>query len=253
MYFSKVVRLKISVITIVYNAQDTIKRSIESVISQNYNNIEHIIIDGGSTDNSLQIINQYKSHIKVLVSEPDKGIYDAMNKGIRLATGEIVGTLNADDFFADEGVISAVAQAFSGSRAGIVYGDLDYINAAGKIIRKWKSNKCGKNSFDWGFMPPHPTFYCKRDLFEKYGFYSLKYGSAADYELMVRFMHKGYIRSFYLNRVMVKMQVGGVSNSNLMNRVKAWSFDLKAMRENNVFLPVLAIVLKPLRKISQYI
>jgi glycosyltransferase involved in cell wall biosynthesis len=244
--------LKISVITIIYNAQDTIKRCIESVISQNYNNIEYIIIDGGSTDNSLQIINQYKSHIKILVSEQDKGIYDAMNKGIRLATGEIVGTLNADDFFAGQEVISAVAQAFSNNDTGIVYGDLDYINAAGKIIRKWKSNKCGKNSFQWGFMPPHPTFYCKRYLFEKQGFYSLQHGSAADYELMVRFMYKWKVRSFYLNTVMVKMQVGGVSNSNLMNRVKAWSFDLKAMRENNVFLPVLAIVLKPLRKISQY-
>lgn len=245
--------MKISVITIVYNAQDTIKRCIESVISQNYNNIEYIIIDGGSTDASLQIINQYKSHIQVLVSEPDQGIYDAMNKGIRLATGEIVGTLNADDFFADQEVISAVAQVFSANSVGIVYGNLDYINLAGKIIRKWKSRTCGKNSFQWGFMPPHPTFYCKRSLFEKYGFYSLEYGSAADYELMARLMHKWQVGGLHLNKVMVKMQVGGVSNSNLINRVKAWSFDFKAMRENSVFLPVLTIVLKPLRKIFQFL
>lgn len=245
--------MKISVITIVYNARDTIKRCIESVISQDHNNIEYIIIDGGSTDGSLQIINQYKSHIKVLVSEPDQGIYDAMNKGIRLATGEIVGMLNADDFFVDQEVISTITQAFSNSDAGIVYGDLDYINSTGKIIRKWRSHTCGKNSFQWGFMPPHPTFYCKRDLFEKYGFYSLEYGSAADYEFMARLMHKCQIRSLHLNKVMVKMQVGGVSNGNLINRVKAWSFDLKAMRENNVFLPVAAIVLKPLRKIFQFL
>ncbi len=245
--------MKISVITIVYNAQDTIKRCIESVIGQNYNNIEYIIIDGGSTDNSLQIINQYKSHIKVLISEPDKGIYDAMNKGIRLATGEVVGMLNADDFFADQEVIPAVAQAFSDSNADIIYGNLDYTNSTGKIIRKWKSRTWGKNSFQWGFMPPHPTFYCKRNLFEKYGFYSLEYGSAGDYELMVRFMHKYQMKSRHLNKVMVKMQVGGVSNSNLINRIKAWSFDLKAMRENNVFLPVLAIVLKPLRKTFQFL
>lgn len=245
--------MKVSVITIVYNAGDTIKRCIESVIGQDYNNIEYIIIDGGSTDGSLQIINQYKSQIQVLVSGPDEGIYDAMNKGIRLATGEIVGTLNADDFFADQGVISAVAQAFSDSAAGIVYGNLDYINSAGKIIRKWKSHTCGKNSFQWGFMPPHPTFYCRRYLFEKQGFYSLEYGSAADYELMVRFMHKYHIESLHLNRVMVKMQVGGVSNSSLLNRVKAWAFDLKAMRENKVLFPALAIVLKPLRKFSQFI
>ena len=245
--------MKISVITVVYNAQDTIKRCIESVIGQNYNNIEYIIIDGGSTDNSLQIINQYKSHIKVLISEPDQGIYDAINKGIRLATGEIIGILNADDFFADLEVLSAVAQAFSNSDTEIIYGNLDYINSAGKITRKWKSHKCGKNSFNRGFMPPHPTFYCRRYLFEKHGFYSLEYGSAGDYELMARFLHKGQVRSFYLNKVMVKMQVGGISNSNLMNRFKAWSFDLKAMRKNNVFLPVLAIVLKPLRKISQFL
>jgi glycosyltransferase involved in cell wall biosynthesis len=245
--------LKISVITVVYNAQDTIKRCIESVIGQNYNNIEYIIIDGGSTDNSLQIINQYKSHIKVLISEPDQGIYDAINKGIRLATGEIIGILNADDFFADLEVLSAVAQAFSNSDTEIIYGNLDYINSAGKITRKWKSHKCGKNSFNRGFMPPHPTFYCRRYLFEKHGFYSLEYGSAGDYELMARFLHNWQIRSFYLNKVLVKMQVGGISNSNLMNRFKAWSFDLKAMRKNNVFLPVLAIVLKPLRKISQFL
>jgi glycosyltransferase involved in cell wall biosynthesis len=170
-----------------------------------------------------------------------------------LATGEIVGMLNADDFFADQEVMSAVEQAFSNSNAGIVYGNLDYINSAGKIIRKWESRTCGKNSFQWGFMPPHPTFYCKRNLFEKYGFYSLEYGSAADYEFMARLMHKWQVRSLYLNKVMVKMQVGGVSNSNLTNRIKAWSFDLKAMRENNVPLPVLAIVLKPMRKIFQFL
>lgn len=161
--------------------------------------------------------------------------------------------LNADDFFADQEVLSAVAQAFSNSDAGIVYGNLDYINSSGKIIRKWKSRSCGKNSFNRGFMPPHPTFYCKRILFDKYGFYSLEYGSAADYELMARFMHKWQVRSFHLNKVMVKMKLGGISNSNLKNRVKAWSFDLKAMRENNVLLPVLAVVLKPLRKIFQFL
>lgn len=245
--------MKISVITVVYNAQDTIKRCIESVIGQNYNNIEYIIIDGGSTDSSLQVIDQHKSHIKVLISERDEGIYDAMNKGIRAATGEIIGMLNADDFFADQEVLSAVAQAFSNSDTEIVYGNLDYINSAGKITRKWRSHTCGKNSFNRGFMPPHPTFYCRRYLFEKHGFYSLEYGSAADYELMARLMHKWQIRSFYLNKVMVKMQAGGISNGSLINRVKAWLFDLKAMRENNVFLPVLAVVLKPIRKISQFL
>jgi len=245
--------VKISLITVTYNAESTISRCIESVIAQSYPNLEYIIVDGGSTDNTLRIISGYKNNIDILITEPDHGIYDAMNKGIRMASGNVTGTLNADDFFADQEVLSAVAQAFSSSDTEIIYGNLDYINSAGKITRKWKSHACGKNSFNRGFMPPHPTFYCKRILFDKYGFYSLEYGSAGDYELMARFLHKWQVRSFYLNKVMVKMQVGGISNSNLMNRFKAWSFDLKAMRKNNVFLPVLAIVLKPLRKISQFL
>lgn len=245
--------MKISVITIVFNAKDTIKKCIESVIGQDYNDIEYIIIDGGSTDGSLQIINQYKSQIKVLISEPDQGIYDAMNKGIRLATGAIVGMLNADDFFADQEVITAIATGFSENAPDVIYGNLDYINSSGTIIRRWKSHRCGRNSFNRGFMPPHPTFYCKRDLFEKYGFYSLEYGSAADYELMVRFMHRFRVSIFYLNRVMVKMRLGGVSNGNLKGRVKAWSSDLRAMRKNGIRFPLVALLLKPARKLGQYL
>jgi glycosyltransferase involved in cell wall biosynthesis len=245
--------LKISLITIVYNAQDTIKKCIESVTGQNYPNIEYIIVDGGSTDSTLQIINQHRSQINVLVSEPDHGIYDAMNKGIALATGDIIGTLNADDFFTGPDVLSSVAQAFSNNYTEIVYGDLDYVNPEGKIIRKWHSGQCGKTSFNWGFMPPHPTFYCKRHLFKKLGFYQLQYGSAGDYELMVRFLHKYKVKSFHLNKVMVKMQLGGVSNKSLKNRVKAWKFDFKAMQVNQVRFPALALILKPLRKIFQFV
>lgn len=244
--------MKISLITIVYNAHDTISKCIDSVIGQNYSDIEYIIIDGGSTDGTLQVIDQYRPHIHIFISEPDKGIYDAMNKGIALASGEIVGTLNADDFFVNEDVLSSVAAAFLAQETEIVYGNLHYVNPAGKVIRKWQSSECGKNSFNWGFMPPHPTFYCRRYLFEKLGFYRLEYGSAGDYELMVRFMHKYHIKSHYLNTVMVKMQVGGVSNKNIINRFKAWSNDFKAMKTNGVRYPLLALTLKPLRKIFQF-
>lgn len=244
--------MRISLVTVVYNASDTIARCIESVISQKYHNLEYIIIDGGSTDNTLQIIEQYKSSISIIVSEHDHGIYDAMNKGIRLATGQIVGTLNADDFFAADDVLLSVAKAFTNSHADAVYGDLDIIDQNGKGIRKWRSKQCGSNSFNRGFMPPHPTFYCKTSLFEKLGFYSLEYGSAADYELMVRFMHLYQIKSFYLNKVMVKMVAGGVSNKNLKNRIKAWQNDLKAMRKNGVSFPVFTLLLKPLIKIVQF-
>ncbi|WP_255486971.1 glycosyltransferase family 2 protein [Mucilaginibacter sp. SP1R1] len=245
--------MKLSLVTVVYNARDTIGQCIESVISQNYSNLEYIVIDGGSTDGTLQVINQYRSHINIFVSEKDSGIYDAMNKGIALATGEVVGTLNADDYFADGQVLQSVVQAFEQYPVNVVYGDLDIISQQYKIIRKWRSRPCKGSSFNWGFMPPHPTFYCKRSLFTQYGLYSLDYGSAADYELMVRLMHLHQVKSYYLKKVMVKMRVGGVSSKSLNNRVKAWQFDLKAMQKNKVRFPFLALVLKPLQKIFQFI
>jgi glycosyltransferase involved in cell wall biosynthesis len=245
--------LKLSLVTVVYNAQDTIGQCIESVTSQNYPDLEYIIIDGGSTDNTLEIINKYRSHINILVSEPDKGIYDAMNKGIRLATGEIVGTLNADDYFAGNGVLQSVADAFAQQPVDAIYGDLDIIDRDHQVIRKWRSCQYKHTSFNLGFMPPHPTFYCRKSLFEKFGPYSLEYGSAADYELMLRFMYLHKIRSLYLKKVMVKMRTGGVSSKGLKNRIKAWQFDLKAMRKNKITFPLLALLLKPLRKIIQFI
>lgn len=244
--------LKISLITVVYNAQSSIKRCIESVLAQNYNNIEYIIIDGGSTDGTLQIIEQYKPYITIFLSETDKGIYDAMNKGIKLATGDVVGTLNSDDFLADNDVLSHIAKAFEQNETDVVYGNLDYIDMEGKIIRKWESGAYKEGLFNWGWMPPHPTFYCKRLLFEQLGAYNLQYGTAADYELMLRFIHLNKSSTYYLNKTIIKMSVGGVSNKAFVNRYKAWIFDYKAMRKNEVLLPLIAIVLKPLRKVVQY-
>ncbi|GAA3975455.1 glycosyltransferase family 2 protein [Mucilaginibacter dorajii] len=244
--------MKISLITVVYNAQDTIASCIESVIGQNYPHIEYIIVDGGSTDNTLQIIDQYRHVISLIISEPDQGIYDAMNKGLKFATGQVVGTLNADDKLADSQVLSAIAQAFVSSNVDAVYGNLNFINQQGNITRKWVSGKCVINSFNWGFMPPHPTFYCRTALFKKMGFYSLEYGSAADYELMVRFMYLYKIDCYYLNKVLVHMLTGGVSNKSLKNRLKAWGFDLKAMRKNHIKFPLLTLLLKPLRKVYQF-
>jgi glycosyltransferase involved in cell wall biosynthesis len=244
--------LKISLVTVVYNAQATIASCIESVIGQNYPHIEYIIVDGGSTDNTLQIIDQYRHVVSLIISEPDQGIYDAMNKGLKLATGQVVGTLNADDKLADSQVLSAIAQAFASSNADAVYGNLNFINQQGDITRKWVSSRCVINSFNWGFMPPHPTFYCRTTLFEKMGFYSLQYGSAADYELMVRFMYLYKIDCYYLNKVLVHMLTGGVSNKSLKNRLKAWGFDLKAMRKNHIKFPLLTLLLKPLRKVYQF-
>ena len=250
--FSKLHYPKISVITVCYNARATIERCVRSVLNQYYINIEYIIIDGNSADGTLSILEKYKKNISILVSEPDKGIYDAMNKGIALATGDVVGVLNADDFFADEDVLTVVADAFNNNDTDIVYGNLDYIKLNGKISRKWVSGHYKKGMFNYGWMPPHPAFYCKRELFNKFGGYSLQYGTAADYELMLRFIHRNLSSVYYVKKVLVKMAVGGVSNSNINNRIKALLFDMKAMNNNSVLFPPVALVLKPLRKLRQF-
>jgi glycosyltransferase involved in cell wall biosynthesis len=243
---------KISLITVSFNAQKSISRCIESVVGQTFKNFEYIIIDGASTDNTLNIIRAYTNNIACLVSEPDKGIYDAINKGIRMATGDVVGVLHADDFFADTDVLASIAEAFTNNDIQALYADLDYINPEEGIIRKWRSGSYNKGKFNWGWMPPHPTFYCNRNLFNEYGFYSLENGTAADYELMLRFIHKSKIDPFYLKKVTVKMKIGGASNKNFSSRVKGLFFDFKAMRRNGILLPILTIVLKPARKIIQY-
>lgn len=244
--------LKISIITVVYNAQNTIPHCLESVMRQKFSNVQHIVIDGGSTDGTLQIIDKYRDKLSLVISEPDNGIYDAMNKGIKLADGDIIGTLNADDYLADDDVLSDVANSFAQQNVSILYGDLDFIDPAGKIVRKWRSGRYKSGMFNWGWMPPHPTFYCKKELFEKLGGYKLDYGSAADYELMLRFIHAHKAKVFYLDKVLIKMFIGGVSNKSLNNRVKALLFDLKAMRNNNILFPFITVIFKPLRKIIQF-
>lgn len=245
--------LKISLITVTRNAQKTIGRCIESVIAQNYNNIEYIIIDGASTDDTLEIISKYKKHVDFLISEPDGGIYHAMNKGLALATGDAIGVLNADDYFADDNVIGAVANVFADPATAALYGDLDYVRPSGTVVRKWRSKAYRPGLFNFGWMPPHPTFYCRKVVFDRLGGYDLSYGTAADYELMVRFIHLHQSRLSLLPKTMVKMGLGGVSNKNMTNRIQAWRADYKAMRANGVAVPALAILLKPLRKILQYV
>jgi glycosyltransferase involved in cell wall biosynthesis len=244
--------LKISIITVVFNSQNTIERCINSVLGQSFKNIEYIIIDGGSTDDTCRIIENYSENIDVFISQPDNGIYDAMNKGIALATGDVIGTINADDFFADDDVLYNIEKVFAEQDTLILYGDLDYIDSREKVIRKWRSGSYRRGKFNWGWMPPHPTFYCKKNLFDQLGVYKLDYGSAGDYELMLRFIHFNNINAYYLNKVLVKMVVGGVSNKSIGNRVQAMRFDLKAMQNNNIFLPIVTLLFKPLRKVTQF-
>lgn len=244
--------LKISLITIVYNAETTISRCIESVISQNYKNVEYIIIDGGSADQTVSVIEKYQPYLTHYVAEPDSGIYDAMNKGIRLATGQVVGMLNADDYFAENNVLSTIANMFGQTGVDAVYGDLDYIDKRGGILRQWRSGEFNRRNFERGWMPPHPTFYCKRLLFEKFGLYSLRYGTAADYELMLRFLYANKLQAAYIQKVLVKMSTGGHSNRTLRSRFNGSCNDYRAMRDNHILFPLLTLLMKPVRKIVQY-
>lgn len=245
--------VRISLVTISYNAEHTIQKCIDSVIRQSYKNIEYLVIDGNSSDATPDIILRNSSHIDYFKSEPDKGIYDAMNKGIMQATGDVVGLLNADDYFANNNVLSDIAASFALSNSDLLYADLDYVNPDGKIIRKWRSGNFALRKFNWGWMPPHPTFYARRELYDHFGLYNASYGTAADYELMLRFMYLNKASVCYLNKVIVKMTLGGVSNQNLFNRALAWKYDFKAMGKNKISIPILAILLKPLRKITQFI
>ncbi len=245
--------MKISVITISYNSADTIESTIESVLAQDYDNVEYIIIDGGSNDKTLSIIDKYKDKIDVFVSEPDKGLYDAMNKGIKHATGDVIGMLNSDDLYADSSVLTKVANEIKDADA--VYGDLNYVDRddINKVTRRWVSGTYRRNAFKRGWMPPHPTFYVKAEKYHQLGTYDLRFKTSADYELMLRFIHKHKIKLSYIPHVLVLMRVGGQSNSSFKNRLAANKEDRFAWKLNGLRPGILTFILKPLSKIGQFI
>jgi len=247
--------LKVSIITVVYNGATTIRHCIDSVLSQAYHSIEYIIVDGNSTDGTQDIIKSYGSKIQIFLSEPDKGIYDAMNKGIKLASGDIIGILNADDFYAATTVISEVAEAMTATHADGCYGDLNYVDGQDEkvIKRNWVSGSYKPNSFLMGWMPPHPTFFVRRKCYTDYGDFRLDMGSAADYEIMLRFIFKNGIKLTYIPKVLVKMRTGGVSNSTVKNRLTANSNDRKAWLVNDIKPWFFTLWLKPVRKITQFL
>ncbi|WP_159467600.1 glycosyltransferase family 2 protein [Dyadobacter sp. 3J3] len=247
--------MKISIITVVYNGAATIRHCIESVLSQNFDSIEYIIIDGNSTDSTKEIIKSYGSKIDKFISEPDKGIYDAMNKGVMMATGDVIGILNSDDFYADSTIISQVAKAMNETNADGCYGDLNYVDGRNEAVikRNWVSGAYKPNSFLMGWMPPHPTFFVKKKCYNQYGNFRLDMGSAADYEIMLRFIFKNGIKLTYLPKVLVKMRTGGVSNNTLKNRIKANSNDRKAWLVNDIKPRFFTLWFKPIRKVVQFL
>ncbi|MES2417982.1 MAG: glycosyltransferase family 2 protein [Bacteroidota bacterium] len=246
--------MKISIITVVYNCKQFLADCIESVIAQTYSNIEYIIIDGGSTDGSLGIIEKYKTHIDEFISEKDQGMYDALNKGIKMASGDIVGILNADDMLATNNVIENVVNCFRENITDGVYGDLNYIDPynTSVIVRKWVSKPFTRRDIELGWMPAHPTLYLKRSLFKNYGDYSLDFGTAADYELMLRYLYFFKINATYLNKLMVNMRTGGMSNATAKHRYHALINDYKALQSNRVAFPLMALLLKKFSKLAQY-
>jgi len=247
--------MKVSIITTSYNSSETIKGTLESVASQStLSHIEHIIVDGGSSDDTLSIIDSFP-HVAKCISEPDKGIYDGMNKGIQLATGDVVGFLNSDDFFASSECVKLIIRAFQTTNKDAMYGDLFYVDQkdTDKITRKWFAGDYDKENFLTGWMPPHPTFYVKREMFDKYGLFNLELKSAADYELMLRFLYKHDLSIGYIQETLVKMREGGMSNRSIKNRLRANREDKRAWEINGLTPKFYTTYLKPIKKIKQFI
>lgn len=246
--------MKISIITATYNSAATIRDTLESVRSQRYPDIEHIIVDGASKDDTLDIVKAFP-HVAKMISEKDKGIYDAMNKGIGMATGEVIGILNSDDVYTDERVLSDVAGAFADSLVMTVYADLQYVHADDlqKVQRNWISGPFRRRNFYYGWMPPHPTFFVRRAVYDRVGTFNAGLRSAADYELMLRILVKHGFPTSYIPRVTVRMRAGGVSNASLPNRLRANKEDRMAWKLNGLRPYFFTLYLKPLRKIHQFI
>lgn len=245
----------VSIITTVLNNKKTIESAIRSVLSQSYEKLEYIIIDGGSTDGTLDVINKYEDKIAGFISEPDGGIYDGMNKGIGLANGEVIGMLNSDDVYASNEIVKTVVETMQERNTDVCWGDLVYADAKNlnKVIRYWKSSEYKEGNFKRGWMPPHPTFFVRKRVYEKYGAFNLDFTIAADYEIMLRFLERYKIKSAYISQTMVKMRIGGRSNKSISNIVKANMQCYRAWKANGLVICPLRVLLKPLSKIPQFI
>jgi len=247
--------MTISIITVSYNSAHTIADTIESVLNQTYPDIEYIIIDGNSIDGTQDIVKSYGEKITTFISEKDGGIYHAMNKGLQLATGAVIGILNSDDVYANSEVLQKVIECFNNSHAEICYGNLNYVQSKNlnAVTRVWEAGKHHAKSFHYGWMPPHPTVFVKKELYKKVGFFNVKLKSAADYEMMLRMFVKFKCRASYIPHLLVKMRTGGTSNASIKNRIKANREDRMAWKLNDLKPYFFTLPLKPLRKISQFV
>lgn len=245
--------MKISVVTVSYNAARTIADTIASVQAQDYPQVEHVIIDGASTDGTQAIIEEMADARTVFVSEPDRGLYDAMNKGIARASGDVIGVLNADDFYANDRVLGKVAGAMSDERIDGVYGNLQYVSATdvNRVIRHWKAGDFTVSELKRGWMPPHPTLYLQRSVFDRFGLYDTSFQIAADYDAILRFLSDGKTNIAQIPEILVKMRIGGESNRSLGRIIRKTVEDVRAARRNNVG-GYGTVLLKNARKIGQF-
>ena len=243
--------MKISVITISYNSESTILKTLESTKNQKYKKIDHIIIDGMSIDNTVALCKKF-DHISIIQSEPDKGIYDAFNKGIKQSKGEIIGFLNSDDIFQNNNSLQIISDAFD-KDTDAVYGNLDYVDLSGKVVRKWRSKPFQAGAFSKGWMPAHPTFYCRKKVYDKLGTYDESYKIAGDFELMLRFFEKNNIRAKFINKTLIKMNSGGISNSGIKSKVKILKEEFNAFEQNDIKINKWNYLSQKIKKIKEFL
>lgn len=245
--------MKVTVVTAVWNAAETISNALESVLTQDHPDIELLVMDGGSTDGTQDRVGAFQDPRLRMVSEPDKGIYDALNKGLAAATGDIIGFVHADDMLAGPAVLSAILRAFEETGCDLTYGDLDYVSAAdtARIVRHWQAGDYSRGKLSRGWMPPHPTVYARRALYERIGPYNTSYRIAADYDAILRMFSADDVRATYIPETLVKMRMGGVSNRNFTEIRRKSREDLRAVRENGVG-GAATIAAKNLRKLPQF-
>jgi glycosyltransferase involved in cell wall biosynthesis len=243
--------MKVSIITVVWNNSKTIKDAIESVLNQTYKNIEYIVVDGASTDGTVEIVQSYGDRISKFVSEQDKGLYDAMNKGIGLATGDVIGILNSDDFYIDEFIIEKVVKEFEKKQVDSVYADLIFVkpDKVDKTVRYYDSSYFTPEKFADGWMPAHPTFFVKKWVYDKYGVFKTDYKIAADYELLTRFLAKNKISYSYMKEPIVKMRIGGASTSGIKSNYILNKEIIRACKENGIYTNWLMVLSKYPKKI----
>jgi glycosyltransferase involved in cell wall biosynthesis len=246
--------MKVTIITAVLNCVGYIEECIISVQSQDYKNLEHIIIDGGSVDGTLDVIRKYRDCTTFVLSEADYGMYDALNKGIAIAKGDILGILSADDWLAGNDVLSAIVDRIKIGDCDAVYGHLDFVSRNGKGIlrRKWRSKPYLRRCLENGWMPPHPTFYVKKSALENDTFYSLNYGTCGDYDFILNLLYKKQIRAVCIDKIMVYMRAGGMSNGPLLNIFLSWIHDYRTLADHQIPRPLRAVFLKKMRKLKQF-